>query len=139
MQTLCISHYIYLTKQQRYDLHDKKEIEVIGVSTPVWFDKGTTSEPAKELFVKYNLTNEEENKNISQTKDGYWINLPQEKNLDKSVLEKISSKNLLDIQDGGIEELSFRQYNTISYQNKKFNIIHFVEIKPIEFLTNSLS
>jgi hypothetical protein len=93
-----------------------------------------------DLGLIYEISfNEEENKNISQTKDGYWINLPQEKNLDKSVLEKISSKNLLDIQDGGIEELSFRQYNTISYQNKKFNIIHFVEIKPIEFLTNSLS
>ena len=52
MATLTISHYVYLNREQRYDIHDLKPVEVIGVSVPVWFNNGNTSEPAKEVFCK---------------------------------------------------------------------------------------
>ena len=62
MATLTISHYIYLTKEQRYALHERQPIEAIGISVPVWFNKGNTSEPAKEIFCKYQIANESVNK-----------------------------------------------------------------------------
>jgi hypothetical protein len=56
---------------------NKEKIEVIGASVPVWFYRGNTSEPAKEIFSKYILTNLETNEAILRTKEGYQINLPQ--------------------------------------------------------------
>ena len=78
MTTLIISHYLYLNREQRYLLHENKEpIEVHGISVPVWFQKGNTSEPAKEVFCKYRITNETTTKSITATNCGYLINLPQ--------------------------------------------------------------
>jgi hypothetical protein len=57
MLTLTVSHNIFLTKKQRYELSVvESTLEVIGISFPVWFYKGKTSEPAKEVFCKYILS-----------------------------------------------------------------------------------
>jgi hypothetical protein len=139
MATLTVSHYIYLTRDQRYRLHSGEALEVVGISVPVWFDKGTTSEPAREIFCKYKLTNNPANKAITPYKEGYNINLPQK--TDSASPQKImtSSKKMLDINDGGSESLEFRQYNVIHTEENKFNVVHFVEIKPEELLKNTLS
>lgn len=144
MATLTISHYIYLTKKQRYDLHEGHEVNILGVSVPVWFDKGSTSEPAKEVFCKYKLTNEKLNQAIIANEEGYHINLPQKQDLSNqfdSVLNfKIpTSDKLLDTKDGGVESLEFRQYNKIHKDEYHFNVVHFVEIKPHELLLETLS
>lgn len=147
MSTLIISHYIYLTKEERYNAHNGETIETTGVSIPVWFNKGTTSEPARELFCKYKITNENINKAITPTQEGYVINLPQKVELDeipeeiKEAVGKqlVSSKDLLDIEDGGKELLEFKQLNKIKYKKELFNLIHFVEIKPKEILLKTLS
>lgn len=142
MATLTISHYVYLTKEQRYALHAGQEVEVVGVSVPVWFHKGTTSEPAKELFCKYKLTNEKTNKVIFQTEEGYAVNLPQpqaEKITDETPIATGYSDKLLNVEDKGSEYLDFRQYNRIKQGDKEFNVVHFVEIKTLETLMETLN
>ena len=149
MATLTISHYIYLNREQRYKLHDGETVEIIGISIPVWFHRGTTSEPAKELFCKYKLTNEPVNKTIMATDEGYAINLPQKLELgDDTVPEEVqyavavqlgTSDRLLDIKDGGNEWVEFRQYNKVQQKDHEFNVVHFVEIKPDELLMDSMS
>ncbi|NIQ13767.1 MAG: hypothetical protein GTO02_04995, partial [Candidatus Dadabacteria bacterium] len=45
---LVISHNLFLTKEQRYKWHDGEDLEVVGVSVPVWLDEKKSSEPATE-------------------------------------------------------------------------------------------
>lgn len=145
---LCISHNIFLTKDQRYDLYKGKTLEVIGVSVPVWFyNKKETNEPASEVFCKYILKSENKHfqKNIEITKEGYEITLFKE-SFTTNIQNKIkkyfklnnnltpSSKSLLDIKDGGSEWLYFQIYEATDL----INILHSVEIQKIENLTNSL-
>lgn len=140
MATLTISHYIYLTKEQRYALHEGQNIEVIGVSVPVWFQKGSTSEPAKELFCKYELTNEKVNKVISKIEEGYAINIPQKIETTNEMQISLSqSDRLLDRVDKGDEFLDFKQYNKALYNHREFDVVHFVEIKKLETLVETLS
>ena len=75
--TLTISHYIYLTREERYALFEGKRLETIGVSVPVWFRKGDTSEPTQEVFCKYTITNKLSFRSIVQNDEGYTLNLPQ--------------------------------------------------------------
>ena len=143
MATLTISHYLYLTKEQRYQLHERKPIEVIGISVPVWFNKGSTSEPAKEIFCRYQLTNDSVNRNMVTTDEGYNINIPQ--NVEVYTIEPITathfstSEQLLDFAEGGVEFLEFKQYNKIQKKMHKFNVVHFVEIKTVEKLLETLN
>ena len=149
MATLVISHYLYLNREQRYKLHGGEAIEIIGISVPVWFHKGNTSEPAQEMFCKYKLTNEAVNKAIVPTEEGYCINLPQKLELgaeavpqdvqDAVAVQLGTSERLLDIKDGGSEWLEFRQYNKVHQNDHKFNVVHFVEIKPDELLEDSIA
>ena len=159
--TLAISHNIFLEREQRYELASGKEIEAIGVSLPVWFYKGNTSEPAQEVFCKYSLTNDKADMPISDIGHGYKINVPQTpKNYQPPVeisddkwrklpYEKqeewymnkiipITGKNLLDSCDGGSSYIRFRQHNRVKRNNQYINIIHFVEIGTIENLIDSL-
>ena len=105
------------------------------------------SEPAKEVFCKYKITNEPINKAIISTEDGYSINLPQKITFDSfskefqiaAAMQLGTSEKLLDVKDGGNESLEFRQYNKIQSEDRNFNVIHFVEIKPIEILYQTMS
>ena len=76
MATLTVSHYLYLTKEQRYSLNEGKDIDVVGICVPVWFSKGNTSEPAQEIFCKYKIQNPRQGDNIKQTDDGFTIIMP---------------------------------------------------------------
>jgi hypothetical protein len=134
MLTLTISHNVFLNEKQRYDLHRGEPVEVIGASVPVWFHKGNTSEPAKEVFCLYRLTNDKFFRPIMQTTNGYHISLPQKPDAHKMT----TSINLLNIKDGGSEWLYFTQSNIIQGK-KKFTTIHFIEIKPIEKLLKTLT
>jgi hypothetical protein len=130
--TLTISHYIYLTREERYGLFRGEKLETTGISVPVWFRKGDTSEPAQEVFCKYIITNSLSFKSIVQTDEGYALNLPQTfYGKDNST----TAKKLLDVEDGGCEELTYRQYSKI---DKNVGVVHFIEIKPIEILLDTL-
>lgn len=159
MLTLVVSHVIGLTRDQRYDLHTGKTVDVVGISIPVWFEKGSTSEPANEVFVNYKLTNYKEAFPIKTTKCGFEINMPQSnpeaeaeiRALPQEALEVVgvntnfpNSKNLLDMKDGGSEFLQFRQYAKTNLlvdgekTRKALNIVHCVEIKSLEDIVATL-
>jgi hypothetical protein len=133
---LTISHYIYLSKEERYQLFNQIPLETVGISIPVWFDKGTTSEPAKEIFCRYCITNNKTSKSISSNLEGYNINLPQ--NFKNYKLYESSAIRLLDAKDGGCEELAFKQNAKLNKDNKNYSVIHFIEIKPIEVLLETI-
>ena len=141
MGALIISHYIYLTKEERYSLHEGKPIETIGVNVPVWFEKGSTSEPAKEIFCKYVIENQTKDKTIKLLKHGYYLNLPQKTEEEKKffLLQQNTSEKLLDVPDGGSEYLEYKHMGSIMRNNKEMLVIHFIELKPIEVLESTLS
>jgi len=144
---LCVSHNVFLTREQRYDIYEGKQIEVVGVSVPVWFyDKSETSEPAIEVFCKYIIANDDKNqsKGIDVTDDGYKIYMAGEGDniLSTKIIKFFKkkkdyipcSKLLLDIKDGGAEWINFKVYEISDY----INIIHSIEIQKIENLNESL-
>lgn len=149
MATLIISHHIYLNREQRLDLHKRLPQDAIGVSVPVWFQKGNTSEPAQEIFCKYQITNDFSVKAIIPTEDGYVINIPQKvvfktNGLSEKVQDFINgnistSDKLLDVKDGGSESIEFRHFGKITIDEKTYSVIHFVEIKTEKTLFDTLS
>lgn len=162
MLRLTIHHNIHLTKEERYALHQGQEILVIGVSIPVWTIRNITSEPGQEVFCYYHLKNPKTETPIQILNDGYEITLPYReggiiplsdeefRNLNyknpikldeiySKTVKEVSSKNLLDIADGGSELLSYRELNKISIKEKDLQIMHHVSISTIEKLKDSLN
>lgn len=163
MLNLTIAHNIYLTREQRYALHEGEEFEIVGISIPVWTQNGkAVNEPTREVFCKYYLSNPRQELPIIILEDGYCVCIPYrpEKKTkplsneewlrlsshDPQTLEKwyksqvyeISSRNLLDIPDGGCAHLSYREHNKIKKNDTLLNIMHFVSIDDIGMLNNSL-
>jgi len=160
---LTIQHLIYLTREQRYALHEGIEIVTTGVSVPVWFVGKVTSEPAREVFCHYYIKNTRIDHPVKVKKDGYEIILPhregkgltitdeewrilQVQNPNKlermyqQCLPEVSSKNLLDLQDGGNGgHLYYREHNKIQEEDQTLNMMHYVQIGPMEELMESLS
>lgn len=152
--TLSISHNIFLTPEQRMSWFNGQNIHVIGVSCPIWHDEKTTSEPANEVFSIYTLLNSEENIFIRDVDNGYEITVPKEpaEAPPYNVFDKMTTdekmhwqsqqtttiKNILDIKDGGIEWLAFRQFNKTRHSDG-LNIVHYVEIKDISELIDTLA
>jgi len=133
--TLTVSHNIFLTRDQRYAFqNDDCELEVSGVSVPVWFYNGKTSEPASEVFCKYKLKISDSKKAITKYSEGYIINLP--KKLD-DVSMSISDM-LRDIKDGGKESVLYKEYSKIKKKSMNYSVIHVVEIYDIEKLTSTI-
>lgn len=159
MITLVNSHNIAISKEDRYKLYNRQPITVVGVSVPVWFEKGNTSEPACEIFSLYKITNEEKDYQIKQSPTGYEINLPQPnselegllKNLDQEVLASLGiqreipkSIQLLNYEDGGFGEMFFRNFykSSLIIDGEKtkipLSIIHSIEIISLENLVETL-
>lgn len=132
MLTLTISHHIFLTKNERYKLTNGESIEVIGITIPVWFMKGNTSEPAKEIFCKYNICNNGNEESIFATKQGFQLNLP-------IVIDgQNTEKQLLDFKDGGAECLFYREFNKVN-KPIQYDIVHYIQIMPLEIMEQTLS
>lgn len=162
MKILSVFHNIYLIPEEILQLIGGQNVHVIGASLPVWFHKGTTSEPAEEVFCKYTLTNKIDHESIKTEKDGYVINMPQIPNDYKaparltddewrqlSPLQQIewhenhpvpiSVYNLNSIKDGGSEYLHFKEHSKIKRNNKLVMIAHAVEIRTIEWLMSTFN
>ena len=161
MFNLTISHNIYLTREQRYALHEGQDLCVLGVSVPVWYVNKISSEPAKEVFCNYYLKNPKRDLPIQIVEDGYEVYIPMRpakktKQLTddewralnmqspakleayyKSQLSEVSSRMLLDLPDG-CAYLFYREHNKIKQDGKTINIMHYVIIKDMSELTNSL-
>ena len=137
-------------------------VETTGTSVPVWFFMGTTSEPANEVFCKYQLTHEDNDYPPMVLSQGYKINLPVipdgtkiAQRLTPEQLETISNKeidqwkkenpippsvlDLLDPEQGGIGSLCFQKLNKHLENERRYNVIHTVDIIPIEKLNKSLN
>lgn len=107
---------------------------VVGVSVPVWFLGGKTSEPAREVFSKYMLAITDNNMAISRHSEGYIINLPKS----LSNTSKLVSELLKDPEDGGQGMLQYKEYSTGRYKKTKYRVIHTVEIYDMSVLNSSL-
>jgi len=148
-KTLVINHQIYLTREQRnLLLKEKTPIQVVGVSVPVWFDKGKTNEPAHEVFCQYTITNEPQEMVIAALPVGYRINLPQPKPqpevefrsiLDEEQEKPLNPMKLGDPDDGGGGWFKFKQMQTIKDKGRTLNVLHYVELKDFEYLYDSLT
>jgi hypothetical protein len=136
---LTVSHNLFLSKSQRYELAEGKELEIVGVSVPVWFHKGKTSEPANEVFCNYKLIPSEDKVFVNNSETGYNIYLPKNQKNAEGATNPIVLRNLLDIKDGGIEWLAFRQFAKAKKGKKVIDMIHFVEIKKSEEFYESVS
>ena len=161
MLSLTIQHNIHLTREQRYALHEGIDIVTIGGSVPVWFMEKRTSEPGKEVFCNYYLRNTKEDTSIQILENGYEITLPyrpgqklemsndewrrlNREDPDKlrtmydNLIHEVSSKNLLDIGDGGGECLAYREHNKVKKDNSMLNIMHFIQLHDMEHLLGSI-
>jgi hypothetical protein len=158
--TLAISHYVYLTKEERYRWFDGEELEVVGVSSPVWFHKGVSSEPAVEVFCKYRLLTNPDGIFIKHNAEGYEVTVPPKppttpEPLPPEIWNSLTPDqqeqwyeqnqapptllNLLDIRDGGSQYLAFRQYSKVRKNRKILNVIHFMEIKDMDELLHTMT
>lgn len=165
MLNLTIQHFIHLTKPQRYALHKNIQLVVTGVSVPVWFMNKMTSEPAKEVFCKYYLSNSKENRPIRIVSDGYDICLPYRKGKEllnengkplsdsewrelnlsnKDKLERlyqnhvaeVSSSQLLD-PPVGIKYMAYREHDKMKQENGELMVIHYVNLLDFDHLLES--
>lgn len=69
------------------------------------------------------------------------LNLTDPDKLDtlyRETLSEASSKNLLDVKDGGCQSFVYREQNKVQYGEKTLKIMHYVSIHDISMLTNSL-
>ena len=162
MLSLTIHHNIHLTKEQRYALHEGQEIQAIGISVPVWFSNKITTEPAREIFCKYFISNPKKDVPIQVLEDGYDVSLPYREgtkldisdeewrylnlqkpdvleSMYKNMIQEVSSKNLLDPEDGGSACLIYREHNKIKKGDSHLTIMHFVCMYSMDLLTNSLN
>jgi len=145
--TITVLHNIFLTRDERYKLAEGGDVEVVGVSVPVWFRKGKTTEPASEVFCKYRIGNAPVSTPLTTYEEGYVVNLPQEGEVAvaiKATGEEIPSaaphpKMLKDIKDGGCAHMQFKQYTKVRKGRNIFNLLHFVEIKEMETLLDTLA
>lgn len=161
MLSLAIYHNIHLTKEERYSLHEGTTLVKVGVSVPVWFVQKKTSEPAKEVFCNYYLSNPKQDVPIKILEDGYDISLPYREGtklnisddewrylllnnstkldaLYKNITPEISSKLLLEPRDGGCNGMSYREHNKIDKDGQLLSIMHYISIERIEVLEASV-
>jgi len=137
--TLTVSHNIFLKKEQRYELHIGKEVKTIGVSTPVWTNGKKTSEPAHEVFCNYIITPTDCKIYIRHNAKGYDILLPKNSyDSENKRQNPVTINNIIDFKDGGVEWLAFRQFNQVNKNKRNITIAHFVEIKDMEELIQTL-
>ena len=135
---LAISHNIFLSREQRYQIATLPyaEVAVVGVSVPVWYKpkvrgsklKLATSEPAEEIVCNYLISNLRADRIVEVLYDGYRIFLPQ----------GVPNK-LLDVQDQGAEAVAFRHYTTVALNDEEYKVGHYVSIRDDSELLETLA
>ena len=131
-EILTVSHYIYLDKDQRYLLYQGSELDVVGVSVPVWFKSGNTSEPAKEVFCRYKISTQRGSQGVQAVEEGYRLNLSNFVESDGSF------KSILDVKDEGCEELVLRGYSKAFLNGRNLSVFHCIEIKTKDLLLSTM-
>lgn len=162
MLVLSILHSIFLKEQEIEKLKQNVNVEVVGVSLPIWYTNNKTSEPAEEVFCKYTIKNQKnKEQNIKFKNNGYVIYLPQipegaeYKDLTTEQLKSMSlaqikewEKNnnhypsILDLENDAITRKNCLEIKHIFKVNNKNNrklITHKVIMMPEKILLNSIS
>jgi len=135
MLTLNVSHHIFLTKEQRYEIGlNGNEVEVIGVSVPIWLCAGRTNEPGREVFCKYKIRIAREDISVQIHEEGYVINLPE-------YLQDVGDSvglMLLDSEDGGRESVNYKEMSAASKDGNKYTMVNVVEISDYNNMIDSI-
>ena len=131
MLVLSILHNVFLTQDEIDQLISGDIVETTGVSLPVWFFKGNTSEPAEEVFCKYKLVKGSRENSIEVDKMGYVIHIPDG-------AETLKLEDLFPEVEGGKEYLAFQEISKTKKRDKNATVIHLVEIKTVERLLKSM-
>lgn len=135
MLTLNVSHHIFLTKEQRYEIGlNRKEVEVVGVSVPIWFHVGKTNEPGREVFCKYRIRITREAISVKTHDEGYIINLPEY----LQDIEDPVGLMLLDSKDGGRESVSYKEMSVVRDDGDKYTMVNVVEISDYDKMVESI-
>lgn len=156
MLVLSILHTIFLKPEEIKTLLSGEEVATVGVSVPVWYHQGNTSEPAEEIFCKYKLQITDKKESVSMGKNGYSINLPKlpsdykEPVLAKEQITSMSKEDLAkwhadnpkvsNVHDllSGKEKTNFKQFIKRKQKGRMTNLVHCVEIMPMETLMKSI-
>lgn len=128
MLTLFIVHNVFLKDEEFDNLIENKKIQTQGVSLPVWYFKGNTSEPAEEVFCNYTISFNNELESIRKKEDGYEINIS----------ELTLKNNNFSLSDYDDKNLFFSQQIKTKFKDKNLTVIHYVNIKTLKSLLESL-
>ena len=95
---LFTTHNIFFNKQQIKKFFENDYIKIAGVSVPVWVNakNSKTTEPAQEVFCKYEIYNNQREKDVVITKNGYTIHLEKTTWKEPS---KIKYKNISEMEE----------------------------------------
>ncbi len=130
---LSISHYIFLSREQRYALNvPEAEIETVGCCTPVWIHNGEHISPvAEEIFAKYRIRHcpEPEKQTINFADEGFLIRLSP--NMPQYLLDYNEDTN-------GQENLNLTHKNMFMIEDKIAPVVHFLNIDDIKVLEDTL-
>ena len=95
-------HHIYLTKKQRYELIEGKEVKVLGISVPIWFieKNAKTTEPGEEVFCEYLLV-------VGKNPDiNIWPNIKEKRGFKIIIPEKDENYIVPALEDKKVAEMS---------------------------------
>lgn len=130
--TLLLTHHIFLTKEQRYDLQiPNKLVTVMGISSPMWVCDGNwQSDIAHEVFCTYKLIfiPQQKDQNIAIHKYGYYITLTN------NVPQKLK-----DFNDEGSECILLTHRNIINYNDNSLIVLHCLEIEDISHCKDTIT
>jgi hypothetical protein len=162
---LFVVHQIFLNREQRYKIANGESLEIEAYSLPTWIVQGSTmtSEPSTEVFCKYVINNNGENKqSIKYENNQYTVWIPpcqDDHDLEhpddekwKTMTEdekhtwflenpiKPCGRKLRDLKDGGNDGyLRFDQHKKVhTKQGGTMTLVHCIHFRPIEFLENSI-
>lgn len=136
---ITISHCIYLNRYERHRVSEISDVEIhtTGISIPVWCKNIRTNgqisiktdEPAEEVICQYIISSKKSDIVINVLPEGYKINISPE-----------NLKNYLkDKKDEGEERLMFTYSGEMKLEDKSYPVIHFVNIKDISALKETLT
>ena len=158
-----VFHNIFLTREERYSIHNGNSVETTGIaiiSESSSDDKDEKQEILKEIFCKYVITYGEENVPVQINPEGFIVQIPHRpkktvieltdddfrkltpkeyNHINKKNIPEISSKNLLDLKDGGDETIIYRERNKYFLNGKKILQTHYFQILDMSVLTKSLT
>jgi hypothetical protein len=143
---LFLSHQIFVTKEQRYELYQGEKVETVGSFIETTNINNVQDFFPKEIFARYIIDSLISDEHITSTADGYKIHMPVKFLYSDADLENVDLdstvfiEDILDNEDGGREEIFFKWRKIlISEKNKKYIIMHSVSIRDIEVLRSSAS